>query len=296
MATLEQLHLWPLRVLWFVLALVAAPVVSDALDGRTTATIAVVTVAAWAGWTAALAALLLPRTSSLTVVRLLVPAGAAVAVASVSQTGASVVGVVAVAVASVALVVALAPWTTDAFVDGSSYGPERRLALRTPPAIGALAVAAWAIAAAGASAGPLLLAAQRWAIGLPATVVGAAAVWAAVRSIHQLSRRWLVLVPTGMVVHDPITMPEAQLFLRQTMRRIGPATMDEPTADDGVLEDLTGGASGLAMELVLDEPVALLVNDGARDASPRSVDRVLFTPLRPATFLRAARENRLPVG
>ena len=48
------------------------------------------------------------------------------------------------------------------------------------------------------------------AVGAAGLILAAGVVWLGARSIHQLSRRWLVLVPTGMVLHDPLVMPEPQ--------------------------------------------------------------------------------------
>lgn len=313
-----------------LLALLAGGPASDALAHRSTAVVWVIAVAAWAAWAAALVAMLVPRTSSLTVVRLVVPSACVCALAAVGAGDAWTVldGALLVA-ATAALVLALAPWVTDAFVDGSSYGPERRIPLRTPITISALAVVAWAVALAGAVSGPLLLATRQWALGGVLLVVGGAAAALAGRAVHQLSKRWLVLVPTGLVLHDPITMPEPQLFLRQTMRRLAPAPadaaaspaaplppaeLDSPDLDDvvgtegaapvrqtdgtagvGATEDLTAGAAGLVMALELTEPVELLVRNG-RGTTLRPVDRVLFSPARPAELLAAATERRLPVA
>lgn len=305
MSALARLRLRPLQVLWVVLALVGGGPAADALDGRSSPVVWLLAVVGWVAWAAALVAMLVPRTSSLTVVRIVVPAAwlAAVVAVAAGDTS-SVLDAVTVLVATVALLLALAPWVTDAFVDGSSYGPERRIALRTPVAIAVLAGIAWTAVVAGALAGPLLLASSQWVAGGVAVVVGAGATFAGTRSLHQLSRRWLVLVPTGMVLHDPITMPEPQLFLRQTMRRLGPALAEddavagEGDGDEGspITEDLTAGASGLVMELALSEPVELLVHQGRRGSTLRQVDRVLFSPARPAELLAAAREKRLPVS
>ena len=300
MSSLIRLRLWPLRVLWVVLALAGGAVAADALDDRSTPVVAVVAAAAWLGWAAALVAMLVPRTASLTVVRVLVPAGwiGALAAVSLGDEG-GVLDAIALVAATGALVLALAPWVTDAFVDGSSYGPERRIALRTPLPLTLLAVLTWVVVLLGGCLGVLLLAAGQWAAGLAGVLLGAAVVWLGVRSIHQLSKRWLVLVPTGMVLHDPLVMPEPQLFLRQTMARLGPAEVDPAGAAGGrelITEDLTAGASGLVVSLTLSEPVELLVRDGARGTTLRPVDRVLFTPSLPVELLDEARTRRLPVA
>lgn len=295
MSALLRFHLWPLRVLWVVLALVATASATDALDGRSTAVSVAASAAGWAVWGVALVALLVPRTLSLTVVRILAPAGAAVAIGAVAAGAEStVLDGLTVLVAALVVVAALAPWTTDAMVDGSSYGPERRLALRTPLALALLAVLTWIVMFAGVSAAVLLLATGQWAGGLAALVLGLAVVGFGARSIHQLSRRWLVLVPTGMVIHDPLVMPEPQLFLRQTMARLGPA--EEVVAEDVVTEDLTAAASGLVMSITLSEPVELLVRQGNRGTTLRPVDRVLFSPALPLELLAEGRTRRLPVA
>ncbi|WP_426571768.1 hypothetical protein [Aquihabitans sp. McL0605] len=278
-----------------LLALSAGPVASDALDGRSTPVVASVATWSWLGWTAALVAMLLPRTSSLTVVRVLVPAGWMATIAAVAVgDDITALDALALVAATGALVFALAPWVTDTFVDGSSYGPERRIALRTPLVLTLLATITEAVVVLGASVGILLLASRQWAAGAAGVLLGAAVVFLGVRSIHQLSRRWLVLVPTGMVIHDPLVMPEPQLFLRQTMARLGPAETD---ADEAlVTQDLTAGASGLVLSLTLSEPVELLVPAGRGETTLHSVDRVLFSPALPTELLAEGRKRRLPVA
>ena len=286
------LRLWPLQLLWLTTALALSTAAADALQGRSAGLTILVTAVGWIGWTVALVAMLLPRTGSLTVVRALVPGAVVGAGAAASADGAGPVAVAAVALSLGALIVSLLPWTTDTFVDGSSYGTERRLALRTPLGVAVLAVATWVVVAIGATAGPLLLAAGRWLPGAAALVAGWPLAALGVRSLHQLSRRWLVLVPTGLVLHDPLTMPEPQLFLRQTMASLG-AAESEASGDD--TEDLTAGAAGLVLALELTEPVELLVRTG-RDTTLRPVRRVLFSPARPQVLLREGTARRLPVG
>lgn len=298
MGWIEQLGAWPARTLWALLAVVSGGTFGDALQGRSSAVAIVAAALLWAGWGAGLVALLVPRSASLTAVRVLVPASV-VAVAAAASVGGhpSAWDVIALVVAALAAMAALAPWVAEGFVDGSAYGPERRTPLRTPPLLLAVATLTWFVIVAGATAGPLLLGARSWAVGGVVLVVGWLLAFASVRSLHQLARRWVVIVPAGLVVHDPLTMPEPQLFLRQGIARVGPAhDDDDPAAAAMVTEDLTAGAAGLALELVLREPVELLVRTGRTEAETRAVDRVLFTPSRPAAVLDAARDRRIPVG
>jgi hypothetical protein len=299
---IESLGPWPARVAWLVLALAAAAPFGRALHGRSIAVVLVTAVGLWAGWAVASVALLVLRSSSLTAVRVLVPAGLVAVVAAFvvadRTAGAGAIGVLdvlAMAAATVATVAALAPWVAEGFVDGSAYGPERRSPLRTPPVVLAVATVTWILVVAGAAVGPLLLATEQWVLGAVALVVGGGAVVAGVRSLHQLARRWVVIVPAGLVLHDPLSMPEPQLFLHRGIRHLGPARAldDVPTAQ--ITEDLTAGASGLALELVLTEPVEVLVWSGRNATTTRTVDRVVFTPVRLASVMAQARARRIPV-
>lgn len=294
MTRIEALGAVPARALWLLLAVVSTPTISDAIAGHSNPVVAVATVGLGIAWTTGAVALLVARSASLTVLRLVVPAGLAAMVAAVIAGGApDGADLATLVVAALAVAGALAPWVAEAWVDGSAYGPEQRAPLRTPPLLlFVVAPVTWAVVVAGVAAGPLLLATRQWAAGATTLVVGWAAALAGVRSLHQLARRWVVVVPAGLVLHDPLSMPEAQLFLRASIERVGPAEAD---ADDAVTEDLTAGAAGLALELVATEPVEVLVRSGRRTATTRTVDRVLFTPTRPRTVLEAAQARRIPV-
>lgn len=295
---------WPARILWVVLAVVAAAPIGDALDGRSDAVRWVAVIGLWGGWTAAAVCLLVLRDTFLTGLRILVPAGlAAVLAALATGDGLDAIDVVAVAVAALATVWVLTPWVGEAWIDGSSYGPEQRLPLRPPVLFSAVVVPlTWVLVVAGVSVGPLLLAARAWLPGAALTVVGAAVAFAGARSLHQLSRRWVVMVPAGMVLHDGLVMPEPQLFLRHTVVRLGPATVGGPDpdaeAEDAAVEpeDLTAGAPGLALRLDLNDPVELLVRQSGRTTATVSSTAVLFTPSRPRRLLDAAAKRRIPIG
>ncbi|CAN5303550.1 hypothetical protein BH20ACT3_BH20ACT3_07400 [soil metagenome] len=292
MTRIEHLGAWPARILWIALAVVAGASIGDGLDGRSSAVVAVALTGLWAGWAGALVALLVPRTAALTASRILVPGGlAAVLAATVTGSAVDLLDVAAVALAALATLAVFSPWMAESWVDGSSYGPERRLPLRTPAALSyALVPVTWVAVAVGAISGPLLLAARQWAVGGLAMAAGAAVVWAGVRSLHQLSRRWVVLVPAGLVLHDRLAMPEAQLFPRRVIGGIGPAPVDT------VADDLTAGAPGLALQLDLSEEVEILLRASRRTTTTRPTTAVLFTPSRPKRFLDAAAAHRLRVG
>jgi len=123
------------------------------------------------------------------------------------------------------------------------------------------------------------------AVGLPAA-------WVAARALHGLSRRWVVLVPAGLVLHDHHALVEPVLVPRAMVRRLGPASLDD--ADDAL--DLTQRAFGLALVLELDEPVVVSPRRPDKIVQVASVDRLLFTPTRPGALLGEAGRRRIPVG
>ena len=283
-------HAWPLLAAWVSVPLLLGPSAADALDERSRAVQVTGSSIAWLLWAAALVAMLVPRTATLTVVRLIVPGAAAVGCWAASGTDDTLWAVVGAATGVVALLALAAPGVSDGFVDGSSYGSERRVALRVPYGLllGPVPLA-WAAVAVGAVTGPLLLAARQWFVGAVAAVVGAAAVAVGVRQIHLLSRRWLVFVPAGVVVHDPLTLTEPILFQRHLVASFGPASSDTNALD------VTGRALGLVLEIRAREPFSVGLRQGRDRTEQEGVDALLVTPTRPATTLSIAADHRLPV-
>ncbi len=287
--------LWPLRAVWLSLPVFIGPALADALATHSRSVQVVGSLLAWAIWGVTLGAMLVPRTATLTLVRLAVPGGfvvAAWAAIGADRPGWAAVGIAAGAVAVLALA---GPGVADGFVDGSSYGNERRVALRVPFAIlVGPAPLAWATAAAGVVTGPLLLAAQQWVAGVLAVAAGIPVVVVVARRMHLLSRRWLVFVPAGVVVHDPLTLVEPILLQRHLVSRMGPALADAGTEDSAV--DTTGGALGLALELRASEPFSVGMRHGRDQEEREGVTGMLVTPTQPATTLTIAADHHLPVG
>ncbi len=86
----------------------------------------------------------------------------------------------------------------------------------------------------------LLLAGGRWVVGGIVAVVGCFAAAVAGRALHGLARRWLVVVPAGLVIHDPLlAWPTRCCSSVRRSLALGPAPAE---ADDAL--DLTSGASG----------------------------------------------------
>jgi hypothetical protein len=278
------------RIAWFALPLAAGPALAHGLRDVSTPVQVVAAALAWLAWGGVAVAVLVPRTVSLTALRIGAPAALAASIwAAVRSGDGGAAEVVAIGwTALLAAVVLFVPVVTDLFVDGSSYGPERRMALRTPASLflGPVELA-WVVVVAGLAAGPLLLAARAWVLGVVALAAGVVLVRPALRSLHQLSRRWVVFVRVGFVLHDPVSLADPVLFLKQDVRSLGPAPADA----EGAATDVTGRALGLALELRLLTKATMALIERRNQSRTIDTDRVLFTPARPGAFLSEARER-----
>lgn len=283
---------WPARATWALLPLAVGPALGDALDASTRAVALTGAVLAWGTWAAVLVAVLIPRAVSLTVLRIAAPAALAAANWAALTGDRGGADLVAVAWAAVTVVAAFAPTTGDCFVNGSSYGDERRMPLRVPGALllGPLPLA-WVATVAAPIGAPLLTAAEQWVAAGALALVGSPAAVIAARALHGLSRRWVVLVPAGLVLHDLHALVDPVLFPRQSIRRLGPAPADVAGA-----KDLTLRSFGLALELDLVEPAEIAPRRPDRRVEVEPVQRALFAPTRPGALLQEAARRRIPVG
>lgn len=289
---IESAGLWPLRMLWLALPLLTGPGFSAMLDERSSAVATVSEIGLWVMWFAGLVSLLAPSTVSLTVLRFVAPSLAASALYGTIALGdwtASTVGAIGAAI--VALIAVMLPATGDPMVNGSSYGPERRLALRPPAALlfGPIQLT-WLVMFGTTATGMLLIAARRPLLGVPLLLLGLAACWRGGRSLHQLSRRWIVFVPAGFVIHDHWSLAETLLIQRRDIATLGPAPLDK-----GELLDLSGGAMGLALLVETKDNVPLALR-AAKSVETFSAYRVVFTPTLPGRLLHEARVRGINIG
>jgi hypothetical protein len=285
---------WATRVLWLVLPLTLGELLADALDGRSAAVRATAAVLAWAVWAAGLAASLVASTATLTALRILAPLPlVAGLVGLVAGADPDVAGWIGLAAAVGAAACAMSAEVGEWFVNGSSYGDERRLPLRPPAALllGPVELA-WALTALPLPAGALLLAAGSWVAGGILVAVGAATAWWGARALHRLARRWAVFVPAGITVVDDLALAEPVLFRREAVTRLGPAPADTAATD------LTAGAAGLILQLDVVAPLSVVPAAPRRGAvtEPVEVTSVLIAAGRPGALLTHAESRRIAVG
>ncbi len=280
---------WSVRVWWAALPFIAGPVLADGLRETSAAWRSTASVGLWVLWGLVLVGSLLAHPATLVLVRLALPSAvAALLWAGRGNADWGEVSLVA-AISGALAAVALSAPVGQVFVNGISYGDEVRLILR-PPAVllaGPLPAAA-VITVGGAVSGPLLLAAEHWAVGAAVTVAGGALAFLAARSLYSLTRRWLVFVPAGVVVHDHLAVQDPVLLRRRSVAGFGPANQGSDASD------LSQGAAGLLLELSLSQPITLSP-PAKRKSSNQEVqaEAILIAPSRPGQTIALARQRQL---
>lgn len=280
----EHIRVWALRVVWALLPFTAGAGLAEALNSWHHASRTVATFGLWGGWAVALVATLVPHPIGLTALRIASPVVLVACALAQSAAG------TAAAVAVVGL--AFTPLTGIWCVNGPAYPNERRYPLRAPGwlLMGPLGLA-WATAVGAPAAGALLLADEHWVAGAVVLVVGVPVAAVLARALHGLSRRWVVFVPAGLVLHDHLALADPVLFMREMIDTFGPAPADTEALD------LTLGAPGLALELSLLEKTPMtLAGRGRTKGESGSSALLMFTPTWPGAVLHEARTRRLRVA
>lgn len=286
---MQNLWLWCARLLWASLPITAASAIADALDGWSSAPADVAAAMMWIAWAIALVALFAPRPWGLTFVRVVTPVGVVIAIVCAPSSTAGAAAI-AIAFTLVAAVLALSPVFAQAAANALAYGDEERFPLRIPlPLLLAPVPVAVVLVAAGMATGPLLLADGRAVAGVVATVIGIPLAAFLARSLHALSRRWLVLVPAGLVVVDPLILVDPAMIRRQQVAELVPTA---PAPDFGHALDLRLGAPG-GITIRLAEPLPFARRRGRTDGAIVTTDVVLVAPTRRTALLTAADARRL---
>jgi hypothetical protein len=193
----------------------------------------------WLLWTAVGASLLVPSPMSLTIIRIVVPLSVVVSIVASHP--------LAVFCSVVALIVCASPVLVDAMVQGGAYGDEARFALRTPLPYVVPAIIAWMLYTASLIGGSLLLATRQYIFGTVLVAIGIILSRTIPQRLHRLARRWLVLVPVGIVVHDHLVLHETIMAPSAKILSVS------RTSDVGEAADLTGGVIGNRITIALRE-------------------------------------------
>jgi len=257
---------WALRAIWIGMPVVVGAIIADAIRSWSDAPRATASVLAWVGWTIVLLAVLVPRPLSLTVARFGLP---------------------------ITFAVALVAGLSGRSSQGAAYGDEERFPLKVPPALllGILPAAVGLVACA-IVVGPLLLADRQWVLGTIVVLVCGFIGAFVVRLVHQLSQRWIVLVPAGLVIADPLTLTDPVLFPRARIAGLGPADPSRRPPDDAC--DLRLGASFGSCALLLADDADIMRRVRNRGVTVHA-NLLLITPTAAPALLERARARRIHV-
>lgn len=283
--------LWGVRAAWVVTGAGAWSLI-DSLDDIDPTDRWILAVAAGLMWLAAVVAIGIVSTAGLTTARALIPLSVPTAVALALAAPVSVATFAVVIGAVISTAITLSAGFGAASVQASAYGDEVRCLLRPPVGYLAAALVAagiWTVLVVGAG---VALGAGRRGIALGLAVAAVAVVTLAWPRWHRLSRRWLVLVPAGLVVHDPVVLADTIMLRRSTISGISLATTDT------VAIDLSGPSAGHLVEVRAIEPQPMALAPARRGLAPRTCEATAFlvAPTRPGYALARCRDRRLPVG
>ena len=287
-----SLFVWLLRILWVALAVTLGFAIANAtrtIDGAA-GFVAPLT------WNLAIGlavlSLVVPSTIGLTVVRLLTPAAVPAAAIAWWYGDNAALGAAATALAVVTSLVAFSGEVGEAMVSGASYGSEQRFPLRPPAALVPPIALSWVLWCGGLVGGIVVISQGSWALGLLLTAAAVALTWFLFRRFHRFSRRWLVVVPAGVVVHDPVMLGETLMVQRTNVAEIRLALAGTEAAD------LTGPAGGHALDVAVHDMVLAVFPATETDPKGRAihVQSFLVAPSRPGRALQALAAAKLPVG
>ena len=279
-------------MLWLAAYPIVPAAINSATDGRASMA---KTVALWA-WLivafVAFVALVVCGPVGLTIVRMLVPSAVAVAGVAIAFGANTTYGVLAVAVTALVTLTAFTAETGEAMVQTTAYGDEKRLPLRVPAAMQVPIAASWALLMGTSVTGVLLLAAHEIVIGISVLLIATVLTWLLYQRLHHFSCRWLVSVPAGVVVHDPVILGETLMVMRANVQHAHLALADTQAAD------LTGPAAGHAIEVTVREMVQVTLPATAKNPKGSAIhaQAFLIAPSRPGRALQTLADRKISVS
>ena len=281
-----------MRVIWISLPLLCGPSLADSLNDFKLLLRTAVSISLWTFWVLILLSTLIATPISLAIIRIGAPAAAALSLWSALETSGSVSGIIGLAASAIAACVALSAPLGDKFSDGASYGDERRFLLRAPgPVLLLLGPLAWLTSVAGLTVGPILLLNKNFLFGSLISLCGFPLAALASNAIYQLGKRWLVLVPAGILLHDHLSVGDPTLIPRNQLANFSPAKVETNALD------LSQNSFGLSLEIQCLTPLSMMLRTGTRKTTNETsiVESFLINPVRPNVLLAEAQKRGLRV-
>jgi hypothetical protein len=295
MPAVARAVVWAARVAWLVVAIAGGAAIGEALSEHSRAVELTGTVMAWAGWAVGAVALAVPSVVTLTVARTVVPASIVVAAAAIIDRADPGTGIALLAPALAASALVGTAEFGRVYLQASAYGDEVRFGLRPPIGYLLACVATWLPTVTALVLALPALSGRAWVLGITAVAVAAAGLTWLPRRWHQLSRRWLVFVPAGLVVHDPVVLADTLMLPRRTVARI---SLDDVGGATFTGADLTGPTPGLAVEIRLAESTTAVLAPSAarRSGGTIHLTALVVSPTRPGAVVKEAAKAGYPTG
>lgn len=233
----------------------------------------------WASWLLIFISTIVPSTLSLTLTRVFGPLFLTIAIYASSANPGSILQLANGSLFIILLGSIYSSKYSHIMINGSAYGSETRFLLKTPIAfLLLLALPVYALVIIS-SITAILTTKYHQSIGLillPATV----AVWPfIVRFMNNLSRRWLVFVPAGLVLHDYLTIKTPVLMKKNNIDTITTYSQQDAL-------DLTAGTSGYSSLIELKNSTNFELH---RDSNETSTNAIRVAPSLPGALLKEVR-------
>jgi len=291
--------MWLARIAWMALAVVPGALsVQRAADGAVPASFEVGRIIAvvllWLAWAVVAFGMIVLHPLSLAAVRWLSPMIAAQVwwmAWFADDAPAPWARLLAAVCAVVVLLVVVRADFGARHVQAAAYGHERRHLLRPPVAVILPSALVWLVAL---TLGAMALHAEPSAYTAVAATAGALVAAFGWWRVSVLARRWLVYVPAGIVVHDPLMLRDTFMVRRQDVRALGVAD-NSPSSDESF--DITGTTWGRPVQITLAHLHDVSLSSfGAR--MTRTLDRVhvralRIAPTQPSLAVRTDAEGRV---
>ena len=279
----DALHL-VMRILLSCLPFIGAEV-GGLLDDRSDAVQITGTALAWAVWGVVVIASYISHPITLTVLRIGIPVVTGFMIFVAVTQGFSGSQIISAAVSVAVLLLSFSAEIGGIYVQASAYGDEKRFALRPPVVLVAPILLSTMVADLSIIALPLLVAARNWTVAAVALVGLYLSVRYLLPRIHLLSRRWLVFVPAGVVVHDEIVLSINLMIKKQDLAQI------QLARDNSAAADLSALTWGVPLEFLFNKPLDVALSSiGAKHLNSVSAihaTSIIIAPSRPGAVLTA---------
>ena len=235
---------WITRIAWITAALLPNSLMTNISQLGSHANV-VLDAQSWTLWAIVLVALWVPHPIALTAGRMLSPLVVLIMGSRLGSAEWSPLAIFAVLLAAVTCVLIFTAEFGAEQAQAGAFGDERRFLLRPPAPLVLPTIIGWLLFALALIGAPLVIASSPWPLAIPLAVIALVVLWFAPQRLHQLSRRWLVRVPAGWVVHDAVLLQDNILVRTHELQSMIPA----PSTTKAF--DLTGLTSGTPLEICM---------------------------------------------